>query len=371
MKKILIPLMLVVLILSGCNEKEKEPEVVENNVVIEEQNIVEETNIEKYVEDKNYFYLVDNELFFTMKNGKIQNSEDSILTLEDILNNKEFINFKDIFSGNAREKTYEIHVAKYNYMDGSSKKKEVSNEELYNDVVSSINSGDFVREEKDISDNWYDTRDENVYRIPAKMGSNQTIDAKDKLGSYGSTIRFDYGFVTNDENLLFVDYIEPTNNLSEKALEYVNNYITANKLKVSDYETVCYAIDLNNDDKDENVYLIESKIARTENGYISNPKKFEQNNMISLLLVEDDGKIESLYSNHTPLETAEKSVYSSDTGVYINDTNICFSDFNNDGNIEMIFAGKALDYEPYRINYLYEFRDGNFERIATCEGPNH
>ena len=368
MKKLLMVLMGLMIVLVGCKNKEKDIEnkAVDNDIYTEivDSSVVEneDNNIPT---DKTYFYLIDNDLLCTVKDGKIIEKEKSIITLNDIANNSAYYNYSNIFESNEKEQLTELDIATYYTNDVVPHK-----DEYYDLITSSLNSGDIINRVSGEYDNWFNKRDVTTYRLPVKVNQNGEENVLDCFGVYGANIRIGNSFTTNDPGLVCI-YPEAANELSEKAKEYLDKYISDNNMKVANYEVKNYSIDLDNDEKNENVYLIENRIIRTENGYTDGYDQFANDNKFSLIFLEDEGSISLIANSFLKRASNQDELWSNYDGRHREDYKVAFADFNRDGRLEMILACRAYDFEPFAVYQIIKYENNDVNVVVELEGPNH
>ncbi len=373
-KSILVVLALLGLLLVSCESK-KQYVVINVHTETPVSSVNEEVNNEivnevvndniEYDRNKIYFYLINNELFFTVKDGEIRNDKDSVLTINDIFDNEEYTTFNNIFEGNSKNKYYELSVIKqYSYGD-SLVDDVVVNEDSFNYVTSCFNSESNIRTEEGVNDGWFNKIDVYTYKINTKAAKNGDSDAKGLLGVYDGTIKFEDGFATND-NLLIINDVQYSETLSENVGKYIAEFIERNKLDNPKYSVKHYTIDLNDDGENENIYVLES----SEDNIDDTIDYYSHSNTISMCLIESEDKIYSVYEGVIPKYSTEKEYFDNFPMGYEEGLKLAFADFNRDGKLEMVFTALEIEPEPFDVYKLVKFDERKVEEIENLEGKN-
>lgn len=362
MKKLLLVFLVLVLALVGCESEEKVVVEIENNDV---SPIVDE-NTNQNDKEKTYFYLVGNDLFFTIKNGEINDNANSMLTLNDIANNNAYYSYKNVFEGNEKEEHNDLNIATYfTYSD-----LENHEDHYYDLIISSLNSDNIINTVSGESDEWFYKRNVTTYELPVDVIQNGEENLADCFGAYGANIRFDYGFVTNNPELTFINP-EYTTELSEKAKEALDNFIKDNQLEIKEYEVRGYEIDITGEGQKDHVYLIQSNALNGDNNYPEGEDEYSQENRFSICFAEVNGEIIQITSDYAPMISSQKAEFWDNLGPYKEDKKITFADFDKDGSFEILLYGRQLELEPYDVYSLFKFENGEVYLFAELQGPNH
>ena len=374
MKKIAILMAIIMIFLVGCvnyKEESKTNTELSNSTEITSNDVENQTEpeIDKkvFLTNKTYYYVVSNELLATSKNGEIKDKAESSLTLDDIFADDQYIEYSDIFSGNEHQNHDEIAVCTY-YSEGTK-----VNEADFNKIINALNSGDLVSVKEKESDNWFDYRDIYSYKLNNRTFQDNNLDIKDLLKVYGGTINFGNNFVTNNDTLEFVipNY---SNDISPKAKEVVEAFISQHNLDVPSYEIKNYSLDIDGDSNNENLYIVENPIRRDSNGYFDGNKQFTESSKISLCFIEDDGAIISICSylmNKYDSEEDFTNKYWEEESAFSDGIKVSFADFDGDSNLELLLKREVVAIEPFDVYELIDYSNGAMNVVAIHEGTNH
>ena len=219
MKKLILLVAIIMIFLVGCSKENNEVNTnyeissVPENVSYEEY---DDSNTKSFFMNKNYYYLISNELLATTNNGIVKDKEESVLKLNDILVDEEYYEYTNIFLGNENIKHDEINVCAY--YTGDLKVNETS----FDKIIGMMNSGDLVSVKEKEKDNWFDSKDIYSYKLNNIISQSGEVDIKDELKVYGGSIDFGNNFVTNNDMLEFFipNY---SSDISQKATEFVES----------------------------------------------------------------------------------------------------------------------------------------------------
>lgn len=370
MKKLILLVAIIMIFLVGCSKENNEVNTnneissVTENVSHEEY---DDSNTKSFFMNKNYYYLISNELLATTNNGIVKSKEESVLKLNDILVDEGYYEYTNIFSGNENIKHDDINVCAY-YSDGLK-----VNETSFDKIIGMMNSGDLVSVKEKENDNWFDSRDIYSYKLNNIISQSGEVDIKDELKVYGGSIDFGNNFVTNNDMLEFVvpNY---SSDISQKATEFVEKFISEYKLDVPSYEVKNYSIDIDKDSVDENFYIVENPIKRNDNGYFDGEEQFTESNKIFLCFIEDGDYIVSLRSHYMPKYASKEEFsnkYWDDDSMFYGNPKVTFADFNGDDDLEILLLSEAIAIEPFDVYELIDYSDSNMKVVAMLEGPNH
>jgi hypothetical protein len=309
-----------------------------------------------YSEDKKFVYLINNQVFATRVGDTWYNRTDSTITINDLLSSEAFYTLGRIEDSKiVNEKVTEIAINKFSG-------EGYNNLEWFNHIYGVVGrerlKGPTIAEVQSLPGT--STAEQYVYELPFTVVDNEDI--KESLRVYDSYIEIMHtsDLVSNDANL---ELLNPTqgNALSANAQNWLNDYATKRAITLSgNLHVKSYSLDIDNDKEKETVYLIYD----TMNNFIVDEDKIE------LLLVEDGNNFQ--YREICVLDFRSKNAneyFANYMDTWREDLDVRLSDFDHDGNVEILLDSVCVDFEPFDYHELFEVTADGLKLIASISGP--
>ncbi len=361
MKKILLVLaMLIVLLMTGCNKDNTTQNNETQNYQSNQQQ--EETNNESvinYNADKKFVYLINNEVFATRVGNTWYNQQESVVTLKDLFDSEAFYSF-DILPDTKQARTSVNTISINKFLSPYS-----DNKEWFNHVHSILGEENLldVIETNVMALGADILAEQYIYKLPISITDNENIINRLNVYNTSREIATTSDLFSNDGNLKIMEPILG-DNLSDKANEWLNTYLTDNNINISqELMTKSFKLNIDKDENTETVYLVYNEMTY--------PNVDEDK--ISLIILEDDEKIigSELCKTTFRSQNDNEFWYSGYKGDWKENISLRFADFDHDGFAEILLDCKLLELESPDYHELYKISNDGLKLISEISGPGN